>query len=578
MPTEEKFIPKPRRIGRWLLVGGIILLAGIYALRGVFIAPYAIAFLERTVAANLGLQASIGYLGGTFFSDIEVKNVTTVKRLSVEPLADLQIHRLKLTYRLWDFLNGWQALLAGAAIDIEGARLSVDLTGETAASNDSDVLKNIFLPPSLPRVNIQNSAIQIKGSGYETRFRGISLAVHAADQGASRLRLQAAQWSLDHPALRAVAVPLEAELSYSRENLHIERLLVDGKLLVKSANFELHELPDQIPFEVKFNLAGGRLAAAGRLAADRLKVGLSGSDIDLSTISELLAPPTLPFGGHLTLKGQLDLPFDKPKDLVSDLSAQVINAFINSPTVEQLAFRFSADPRQLRVADLVLTDGPNRLTIRQASAPADIVYGDDLDAFWRSLQVDWRLEASDVPAVLKFFDLPLEGHDDRIPSHRLILYGRMEDGNLIIPEGRLDAGGGHILLKAADIALPIGERTLKDSALAGDLSFDLPAMEILSRIFALPAMGGAIQGQIKVAGTLPAPQGTAAVSGRALTYRNRALGNLTIRAKGDIKSVTVESALLERGKDRASGRGTINLAQASFESVKVELSVSDLGT
>ena len=577
MPTEEKSIPKPRRIGRWLLVGGIVLLVAIYALRGVLIAPPAIAFLERTAAANLGLQISIGYLGGSFFSDIELKNITTVKRLSHEPLADLQVHRLKLTYRLWDFLKGWQPFLAGAAIDIEGARLSIDLTGETTASNDNSVLKNIFLPPRLPRISVQTSAVQIKGSDYETRFRGLSLAAQAADQGSSRLRLQAAQWSLDHPALRAVAVPLAAELSYSRESLRIEKLLIDGKLLVKSANFELHELPNRVPFEVKFNLAGGRLAAAGQLAADRLKVALSGSDIDLSSISELLAPPTVPFGGRLTLKGQLDLPFDKPKELVSDLSAQVVNAFINSPTVEQLAFRFSADPRQLRVANLVTTDGPNRLTIRQASAPADIVYGDDLDAFLRSLKVDWRLEASDVPAVLKFFDLALEGHADRIPSHRLVLNGRMEDGNLIIPEGRLDAEGGHLLLKTADIGLPIGERTLKDSALAGDLSIDLPQVEILSRIFALPAIGGAVQGQIKVAGSLQAPGGAADISGRALTYRNRALGNLTIRAKGDIKGVTVESAVLERGQDRASARGTINLAHASFESVKVELSVSDLG-
>jgi autotransporter translocation and assembly factor TamB len=152
----------------------------------------------------------------------------------------------------------------------------------------------------------------------------------------------------------------------------------------------------------------------------------------------------------------------------------------------------------------------------------------------------------------------------------------MKDGNLIIPEGRLDADGGHMLLRAADIALPIGERTLKDSALAGDLSVNLPEVEVLSRIFALPAMGGSVQGQIKVSGTLQAPQGSVAISGRALTYRNKALGNLTIRARSDLKRVTVESALLERGKDRASGQGMINLAQKSFEKVNVELSISDL--
>ena len=133
MATEEKSISKmskSRRIGLWLLVGGTILLAGIYALRGVLIVPHAIALLERSVAANLGVQISIGHLGGNLFSDIEVRNVTTVKRLSEAPLADLQVRRLKLTYRLWDFFKGWQAFLAGAAVDIEGCASTLDLTGQ----------------------------------------------------------------------------------------------------------------------------------------------------------------------------------------------------------------------------------------------------------------------------------------------------------------------------------------------------------------------------------------------------------------------------------------------------------------
>jgi len=342
--------------------------------------------------------------------------------------------------------------------------------------------------------------------------------------------------------------------------------------------FDLHELSDRIPFEAQFNLAGGLLAADGRLEPDRLKVALSGSDIDLSSISGLLAPTALPFGGHLTLKGRLDLSFDKPAELASELSIQVADGFFNSTPVEQLAFRFSADPSRLEIADLVLTNGPNRLSISRASVPVKTAYGDDAAAFLRSLKVeDWRLAAADVPAVLKLFGLTLAGQNDLIPSHRLILDGRMQDGNLIVPEGRLDADGGQILLKSADIELPIGERTLKDSKLAGDLSINLPDLQVLSRILGLPALSGAVQGQIKVSGTFLAPQGTAKISGRELTSRNRALGNLTVRAKGDLEGVTVESALLERGPDRAGAQGTLNLSQASFENVKVDLSVSDLG-
>lgn len=576
MASEEKPIPKPRRIGRWFLVGGIILLAGIYVLRGVLITPHAIAFLERAVASNLGLQITIGDLGGTFFSDLEVTNVVTVKRLADEPLADLQLRKLKLTYRLWDLFHGFQAFMGGTVIELEGARLSVDLTGETTAGHDHDARGSIILPPAIPRVNIQNSSIQFKTAGYETAFSGISLATDAADRGVSRLHVQVAQWSLRHPALRDIAVGLEADMSYSTESLKIEKLLVDRQSLVESAVVGLRGLPDNIPFEMRLNPAGGHLSADGRVAADRLQVALSGSDIDLSRISGLLAPPSVPFGGRLSLQGKLDLPFADLRDIASDLKIQLADGSIHETAIEQLTFRFTAGDRRLGVADLQAANGANRMRISRASIAADVLFGADLDAIWRSLAVDWHLEASDVPAVLRLFGLTLAGHHERIPVHRLILNGRLEDGDLIIPAGRLDAEGGHILLKAAHIGLPIGERTLKDSVLEGDLSVDLPDVAILSRIFALPAMGGSVQGQIKVTGTLPAPRGTADISGRALAYRNRALGNLAVRARGDLKGIVVESALLERGPDRASVRGTINLAAKSFENVGVELSVSDL--
>jgi autotransporter translocation and assembly factor TamB len=578
MATAKKSIAKKsRRIVRWLLVAVVVLLAGIYALRSVIIAPYAIAFLERTVAADLGLQISIGHLGGTYFSSLEVKNVKTVKRLDDGPLTDVQLRRLKLTYRLWDILNGLPAFLTGAVVELEGARLSIQLTGATPAGGEPGAGKGFQLPPDLPQVRMHDSFIELKGAGYETRFKGISLAAASARPGAFRLQLQVAQWSLLHPALRDIAVALEADMTYSNESLRIEKLLVDQQLLVKSAAIRLGGLPDDIPFEMRLSPAGGHLNADGRVAANGLQVALSGSDIDLSRISGLLAPPSVPFSGRLSLQGQLNLPFSDPRDMVSDLKIQLANGSVNETSVEQLAFRFTAGDRRLGLTDLQAANGANRMRISRASLAADVLYGSDLDAIWRSLAVDWQLEASDVPAVLRLFGLVLEGHDDRIPSHRLTLNGRLEGGDLIIPEGRLDAEGGHILLKDAHIGLPIGERTLKDSALAGDLNVDLPDVAVLSRIFTLPPLGGAVQGQIKVSGTMLAPQGAAGLSARALTYRNKALGNLKIQARGDLDGVLVQSAVLERGQDRANGRGTINLAEKSFENVSVGLSVSDVG-
>ena len=576
MVTEKNSKNEPRRITLWLLITAIILLAGLYALRSVLIAPHAVTFLERTIETNLGLKISIGELGGSYFWDIEMKNVTAVKQLTDSPLSDLKLRRLKLTYHLWDFLWGLQSFLAGTSIDIEGAHLRINLTGEMGLDDDKDALEGVLLPVILPQIRIHNSSIQIKGTEYETRFDGISLAAHSVQPGGSLLQLRVAQWSLHHPDLRNITATLEADMSYSNENLMIEKLLVDKQLIVKSATIGLGEIPHQIPFEMILNLAGGLFYASGRLTENRLHVALSGSDIDLSQISELLVSETLPFGGRLSFKGQLGLLLSDPRDMIGDFKVQVFNGSVQDTIFQQFVFRFLADSRYLRVEDLQLANNANRMIINQASVPAEVVYGAELDSILRSLAVDWRLESTDIPSLLKIAGVGFGDHADRISPHRLILNGRMESGRVMIPLGRLDVEGGYILLKAADITLPIGERTVKDSPLAGELSVDLPEVEAFSRIFALPAMGGAVRGKIKVSGTLQAPQGAASISGQALTYRNKMLGNFSIRAKADTRIVAIESAMLKRGKDWAIGHGTLLLAENSFDNVDIELSVVDL--
>jgi autotransporter translocation and assembly factor TamB len=576
MASEKNAKNRHRNIALGLIFGVITLLAGIYALRGVLIAPHVRTFLERTVEANLGLKISIGEIDGSYFSDIELKNVATVKRLTDGPLTNLKLHRLKMTYHLWDFFGGLPSFLAGSAIVMEGAQLSIDLTGEMTADDEQNALEDIVLPSILPRMDIHNSSLQVKGTGYETRFDGIFFAARSAQPGQSRFQLRVAQWSLHHPELRNISAALEAELFYSKENLIVEKLLVDKQLIVKSATIGLGGMPHQIPFEILLNLAGGQLNASGRIAAERLHVAVSGSDIDLGRIFKHLDSGNLPCGGRLALHGRLNLLLSDPRDMTGDLKVQVFNAAIQDTVFGQLVFRLLADGRYLQVEDLQLTNTANRLSISQASVPAGVVFEADLDSILRSLTVDWRLEGTNIPSLLRVAGVGFGDHADQMPPHRLILSGRMADGKLMVPEGRLDVEGGYILLKAADITLPIGEQTLKESPLAGELNVDLPEVQNLSRIFALPAMGGAIKGKISVSGTLQAPQGEVRISGRALTYRNQRLGNFSMRAKADTRRVTVEAAMLERDKDRAIVNGTFILAGKSFNNLNIELSVVDL--
>jgi hypothetical protein len=576
MSTDQKPSHKPRRLGLWFLLIGIVLFTGIYAFRSVLIAPYAIAFLERTVATHLGLDIKIGQLGGSYLSDIEIKNVSTEKRIADGPFTSLELHDVNVTYHLFDLLKGLTAFLTGISIDLDGGLLAIDLTKMSAADDGGKTLPDFRMPPNLPLIRISDSVLKVKGIGYETQFNGISLTTRLEVVSAYRIKLHVSEWYLRHPDFRDIATNLDADIIYSDTRLELKNLVVGRQALVESVAIDLSALPDRMPFQALVNPSGGRLEANGHLDASRLQVQLSGYGIDLKQISGFLASDVAQFGGILSVQGHLDLPLEEPTKIETALDIEVSGANVNGIIAESLAFRFASKNGNLEISNLELINNANRLSISKASVPAKVVFKADGDAFLQSLLVDWYLEGSNIPLLLQLIGLTFEEHGDSIPHHKLILRGIMEGGDIQISTGSLETNNGYIRLKRALITLPIGERTLVDSPVAANLQVDLPNIKILSQIFALPALGGSIQGHIQIAGTLKAPLGRAKFNCDAITYQNIEVGDLSILAEADIKRVAIETLTIQRGKDRANGRGTINWMEKSFIDIQVKLDVEDL--
>jgi hypothetical protein len=576
MAVEKKSISPLKRTGLWVVVTCIILLMCTYLLRSVLIAPLAIAFAEHTIAENLGLQISIGNLRGTYFSDLELGNITTVKRLSEGPLTDLQLRRLAVSYRLLDVFNGLPAFLAGAGIELEGAHLSVNLKGKTVAAEEERQTIGFHLPSNLPQVRIQDSSLEIKASGYETRLTGISLSADFLQSAETRIQLDATHCFLNHPVLRPINAGLHADLRYSQENLKIEKLVIDNHVLVKSATIGLDRLPDQIPFELSLAPAGGHLDINGLITAAFLKTEFAGAGIDLHLLSGLLASPAMAVAGLLSLEGRLQLPFAKPEAMRGEAGIEVLGVAAGTAVVDHLGLKVMADGQTLALKDLVLVDSANRLTVGNASLPAAAAFAGDPDLIFRSLSADWDLDGTDIPSLLKLAGIQPLKPGASTPSHRLVLSGQMAAGDITIPLGRLEVDNGHIRLKDCRVTLPSGKRTLRESPLEADLRIDLPNLDILEKVFALPALDGSLQGQVRVSGTLNAPMGTVDIFGRSLVYRNWPLGSLSIQAHADREGLDITSARLESGEDRAVAQGRILIKQQIVDNLNIELSVSDL--
>jgi autotransporter translocation and assembly factor TamB len=562
--------------GVLLLLIGLALMTGIYAFRSVLVAPYAISFLERIVASNFGLQVSIGRLGGTYFSDLEIENVTTVKRIKDSAISFLELRRLKIAFSLSDLLKGLPAFLAGAHVDMEGAFLNIDLTRPSDSDKAHEAPTGIPLPPQLPQIGIRNSSIRIQGKNYQTEFKGILLTARNQNLSTSRIQLRVSEWSWSHPDLRDAAIDFETDLLFAGERVTLTKLLVGKQSLVESVTIDLSGLPEQLPFQARLNLADGKLEASGNLDKARLQVQLDGSAIDLSQISGMLASHVAPFAGILTVGGHLDLPLESLVNMAVDVDVQVSNGSVNSIIVDELAGKFIAENGRLLIADLRLMKGDNRVMVQQASVPAGVAFTGEPDALLQSLAANWELECADIPSLLKLVGVALETQGGPIPSHRLVLSGRIDNGNVVIPDGRLETDVGYIRLKSAHITLPMSDHPLADAPLEAVLAVNLPDLKPLSRIFTLPALGGSLSGHLQVMGTLDAPRVAVDLKANGVSYQNTVFGNLAVNATADVHQVIIKSCVLTRGKDRAMARGTVNWVSKAFEGFQLEFDVTNL--
>jgi hypothetical protein len=542
----------------------------------VLIAPYAVAFLERTIASNLGLQVSIGHLGGTYFSDVEIENVITIERATKGPLAFLELRRFKLAYHCMDLLKGLPTFLAGANLELSGAFLEFDLSQTADITKNNEVLAGQLLLQQLPKITVSDSAIRIHGKGYATSFQGISLTARDQESTASRVRFHAAEWSWSHPNIGDGSVDLDADFLYADGRLIFTHLLVGKYIFIESATIDLKELPDKMLFEARLNLAGGHIETNGRLEDTQLRVRMAGNDIDLSRISDLFASNIPPFGGILSVRGQVSVPLTMLSEMEANLDLQIAGGALHNAAAGQIVLKFMADKSHWWVSDLSMVTGDNRVAIERASVPASSALAGNAKTLMDSLEANWELDCTDVPSLLKLLGVSLESSGGPMPNHRLILSGRMESGNITIPDGRLELDRGHVRLKSASVSLAGGDRSFTDSPVTAELEVSLPDLKPLSSIFALPGLAGSLYGRLQVAGTLEAPHGTASFTAKAVTYRDTVFGDLSVRAFADRRNVVIQSLVLSRVDDRVLLSGAFFPKSQRLEDVSVTVDIADI--
>ncbi len=569
------------RFLKWVIILagiGIFLLITLYLLRDVLIAPHLQKFLESSIESQLGMEVAVGDIGGSYITDFEVRNVTTLKPAPAGSLVSLELKRLRVSYNLLSILKGLNAFLGDAAVELDAAKLELDLTRPGATEPvppTADSMGPVFLPSMLPIIQVDDTSVFLRGPDYEMAFKGIAVETRSPQVADYTLQLQVSEWSWSHPMLRAGKTPVSLEIEYAAENITARRVMLGETELAESVQIGLKALPQTMPFAAELRLADGRLALAGELGPSNLIGRVKADHVDLAKFFSFFTPK-IDLEGKTSMTANVRLPLEQPTDLVAALEINLTQGKIYGLAADELSLRAQSKDDRMRLEKLSLQTGENKIDLEDLSTSAKAVFGGDVEEILQTLTGAFSFDCRDLPAFFSLAGLDLSSEIDTVPSHRLVLDGEVGSGDINISGGSLTTGSGYIRLDPSRIALPSMSRPIIDTAVQAALDIDLPDLEMIGRLFKISQLGGAVQGQATVTGTFGAPAGTANISAKAVSFQDVIYGDLTLKASADAQAATIESLALMRGKDRISGRGRFHFVNQELEDVQLQFQLSDL--
>ncbi|MGD9362918.1 MAG: hypothetical protein PVH85_28905, partial [Desulfobacterales bacterium] len=393
---------------------GIILLAALYLLRGVLIAPQIQKLLESAFESQLGMEVDVGNIGGSYITDFEVSDVTTLKPAAAGSLVSLELKRLRVSYSLLSFLKGLNAFLGDVAVELDAAKLELDLTRQDAtqpAPPAADSMGPVFLPSMLPRIRIDDTSVFLRGPDYETAFKGIAIDTRSQQIADTTLQLQVAEWSWSHPTVRAGKTPVSLEIEYTAEKVTIRRLMLGESELAESVQIGLKTLPQTLPFAAKLRLAGGRLALDGELGSTNLLGRIKADDINLAQIFSFFTTK-IDLEGKTSMTADVRLPLEQPTDLVAALEINLTQGKIFGLAADELSLRAQAKDDRMRLEKLDLLTGENKIEIKDLGTSAGAVFGGDVEGILRTLAGAFSFDCRNLPALISLAGLDLAAEID----------------------------------------------------------------------------------------------------------------------------------------------------------------------
>ena len=524
---------KPRRSLRRLSVAVLVcvgLTLGLYFTRASTLHPALAGLLEYAAPRLSDYQLSLEGIEGDWLHGLALRGLD-LRGPQGASLQHLEVERVDASYELLDLLRG--SLAGLKRVEASGVRVELELPPSVAEPAPVSTGTEGWggLPERLPELDIHDLRLHIQHGPQSYALEQVELSVDAGlETQAVELRVARAE-SVGAGGTRGLRAA-ELSLRYRSSELLLDRLLLDGHELLRASRVDLSSLSERaLTSRFEFVGMGGALGIEAGLADGRLSVALSGEGLEVERLWSLADGFAFDAGATLGVQGRLELALDDPLALQLDLDLDARGLRYGEWGVERLAASVAARDGLARLRNLVIVDGPNRITSSGLELPLAL---DDAEAL-RRIAGDLRVEARDVARLVRGIDLP-EGRT--IPEHELELALDLAGGVAVLRSGRLELPDGRLLVNA-------GEFDWVDPGQGRHVSLQLEAefrdLAPLADILQTAQWGGSLAGHIELEGRLPALAGDLRLQGENVLVAGFPLGALEVAAQATRARVRIDS-------------------------------------
>lgn len=569
-PTDPwiRALPRLIRRRRWrfLATGSVLLLLVAYLLRVPLLGPIVSGYVLRAIEEEAGFECSIGSLGGSWLTDLEIHDLRTVQPARLRAVQSVRAELVSVRYSLvkrWLGSPDWVE-----AIRLRAADVAIDL-------EHSDTTDAFELPATLPDMEVQDLGIRLIGRDLYLRARPVALRCEAIGAGESRITVEAREVSYGVAQARRSGVTLAGSIRYHAGRTHVELITLDGEPILEEIDLDLRN-PAALAFLVSGAplTPGSSLTLRGGIREGRVAGEMQVAELDLERWARQLGLGNLGLAGQLNLDARLDLPIARPAQGEGRVRLLWSDARIAKEKIEQVQAQVELKEGNLRFPRFTVRQAGNEFTLRDAEVP---IPGGPLDP-WTLLSGasgTVELEFSRFDRLLS----RLHGSAALLSPGplELKLRGNWRERGLRGASASLQGPGNGLSLPEFSVQLP--DRLSDWRAIQADAELHVELLDIaaVGAYFGDANVEGSLKGEVTTRGSLGALSGTARLTGEDLRYHQWLFGAVALSLRADSNAILLEEASLHNEHVDFVAVGAYDLAQQTLRDTLLTGHIRDLG-